>query len=169
MAVAMIVVLVTVDLIIIAMVLGGAREHDLTIKRNQTIESFYAAEAGANMAIRELMEALDEDLDGTTGTISDDGVPANDPALGNAQFYVTISQDFPAVGQRSGSRAPLRSEVSGLPDRCDCRPSPGQPRQTSPSRRDRRCRRRVTVTPGASRRRLRAGATGCASSERTSP
>ena len=101
MAVAMIVVLVTIDLIIIAMVLGGAREHDLTIKRKQTIESFYAAEAGANMAIRELMEDNDEDLDGTTGTISDDGVPANDPALGNAQFYVTVSQDFPVAGQKT--------------------------------------------------------------------
>ena len=99
--VAMIVVLLTVDLIIIAMVLGGAREHDLTIRRKQTIESFYAAEAGANMSIRELIEDLDEDLDGTTGTISDDGDPANDPAFGSAQFYVTISLDFPEVGQKT--------------------------------------------------------------------
>ena len=99
MVVALILVMLIIDLIIIALVVGGARDHDLTIKRMQTIEAFYAAEAGMNMAYREVIEDFDEDLDGITGTISDDGVPANDPTLGNAQYYVTASHDFPVVGE----------------------------------------------------------------------
>ena len=98
-AVAMVVVLLIVDLLIVGMVISGSREHDLTIRRMETIESFYAAEAGANMAIRELMEYLDEDLDGTVGTISDDGDSGNDPTVGNAQFHVTAAEDVPVLGQ----------------------------------------------------------------------
>ncbi len=55
-AVATIVVLLIVDLIILALVIGGARDHDLTVRRMQTVEAFYAGEAGINMAIREKME-----------------------------------------------------------------------------------------------------------------
>ena len=51
------------------------------------------------MSIREMMLPLDDDGDGTVGTISDDGDNGNDPTLGNAQFRVTISLDDPAVGQ----------------------------------------------------------------------
>ncbi len=92
-AVAMIVILLIIDLIIVGMVVSQAREHDLTIRRLQTIEAFYAAEAGVNMSIRELMVPGDEDADGDTGTISFESDPGpydpdNDPALGNAQFYV---------------------------------------------------------------------------------
>ena len=36
--------------------IGGGRDHDLTVKRMDTLRAFYAAEAGMNIAIRELME-----------------------------------------------------------------------------------------------------------------
>ena len=104
-AVAMIVLMIIVDLIIVGMVISQARDHDLTVRRLQTIESFYAAEAGVNMSIRELMIPLDEDGDDDgswprgIGTISDDDNPATDPALGNAQFVVTAEANTPVAGR----------------------------------------------------------------------
>jgi Tfp pilus assembly protein PilX len=83
--------LVVVELVIVGMVLAGGREQDLTARRLETVRAFYAAEAGVNMAVRELMEGADEDGDGATGTISDDGNDANDPSLGAAQVVVTAA------------------------------------------------------------------------------
>ena len=98
-AVVMVVVLLIIDVIIVGMVLSGARHHELTVGRMDTIQAFYAAEAGANMAIRELQVDIDEDVDAAAtnpipdgvGTISfDDPVDdANDPSFGSAQVVVT--------------------------------------------------------------------------------
>ncbi len=104
-AVSMIIVLMLVDLIIVGMVIGGARDHDLTVKRIETIQAFYAAEAGMNMAIRELMNNNDEDGDGTVGTISDDATPANDPTLGQAQVLVTSAVAGPQTTLTSQGRS----------------------------------------------------------------
>ncbi len=101
----MIVLMMIVNLIIIGMVVTQARDHDLTVRRLQTIESLYAAEAGMNMSIRELMVPADEDGDDDgswpfgIGTISDDTNPATDPTLGNAQFVVTAEADTPVAGR----------------------------------------------------------------------
>ncbi len=98
-AISMVVVLLIIDLMIISMVVGGARDHDLTVRRMDTIRAFYAAEAGMNMAIRERMIPDDEDNDtggADTGSISDDTNDANDPGFGtpkNTQFVVTLSAD----------------------------------------------------------------------------
>ena len=100
-AVAMIVVLLTLDLIIVGFVVSAGRDHALTIRRLETVEAAYAAEAGVNMSIRELMVTADEDGDGTAGSISDDGDNGNDPTLGNARFRVTMSPDDPVEGQRT--------------------------------------------------------------------
>jgi len=97
--VVMVVLMVLIDLIIVGLVVSQARDHHLTVRRLQTIESLYAAEAGMNMSLRELMVPADEDLDGGIGTISDDTVDATDPTLGNARFVVTAAADTPAVGQ----------------------------------------------------------------------
>lgn len=88
-AVAMIIVLVVLQLVVVGLVNGGAREQDLTTKRLDTVRAVYAAEAGINMAIRELMNNADEDGDGAVGSISSDGNSGNDPALGVARFTVT--------------------------------------------------------------------------------
>ena len=98
-AIVMVMVLLIIDVIIVGMVLSGARHHELTIGRMDTIQAFYAAEAGANMAIRELQVDDDEDGDADpsnpipdgVGTISfDDPVDdANDPSFGSAQVVVT--------------------------------------------------------------------------------
>ncbi len=104
-AISMIIALVVVNLIIISIVIGGARDHDLTIKRIETIQSFYAAEAGMNMAIREMMNDADEDGDGGIGTISDDGNAANDPTFGQAQVLVTSAVAGPQTTLTSQGRA----------------------------------------------------------------
>ncbi len=93
----MIVVLLIVDLVIVSIAVGLSRDHDLTVRRMQTMEALYAAESGVNMSIREMMVNADEDLDGGIGTISDDSNDATDPTIGGAQFVVT--QTVPAAGQ----------------------------------------------------------------------
>ena len=117
-AVAIVVILLVVDLIIVGMVVSLSRDHDLTIRRMQTIEAMYAAEAGVNMSIRELMNDADEDGDGATGTISDDGNDPNDPTLGNAQFVVTAAADTPAAGQTTltseGRSGDARRKIEGV-------------------------------------------------------
>lgn len=90
-AVSMLIVLILISLIIIGLVLSGARDHDLTVRRVETVQSFYAAEAGMNMAIRELMLDNDEDGDGTVGTVSNDDDASNDPTFGAASVYVEQS------------------------------------------------------------------------------
>ncbi len=112
--VATLVLLLIIHLVIMSIVIAGTRDHDLTIRRLQSIKSFYAAEAGMNMAIRELMELSDEDGDLTVGTISDDSPvnPANDPTLGNAQFFVSVSGTVYTSEGRSGeARRTMQAEV----------------------------------------------------------
>ena len=102
-----IVFLLVVGVIIVGMVLGGARDQDLTVRRLETVRAFYAAEGGMNMAIRELMVALDEDADGAIGTISDDSDDGTDPTIGTGRVVVTSSV--------SGSQTTLTSRGrSGL-------------------------------------------------------
>lgn len=90
-AIVMIIVLVLISLVVIGMVVGGGRDQVVVARRLESIQAFYAAEAGMNMAVREMQEGTDEDGDGTEGTISDDGNSANDPTLGTGRVFVTIS------------------------------------------------------------------------------
>jgi len=101
----MVVILLIVDLIVVGLVLGLGRDHNLTVHRMQTIEAMYAAEAGVNMSIREMMYDVDADGDGTAGTISDDSDDGTDPGVGNARFVVTAAADTPAAGQTTFSSA----------------------------------------------------------------
>ncbi|MHC4128087.1 MAG: hypothetical protein ACYS1E_15180 [Planctomycetota bacterium] len=110
-AVAMVVILLFIDLIVVGMVVGLGRDHDLTVHRMRTLEAEYAAEAGMNMSIREMMNDADEDGDGAIGTISDDSNDGNDPALGNAQFVVTAAADTPVVGQTTLTSAGRSGEA----------------------------------------------------------
>ena len=94
-----VVVLLTLNLFILGFVLNAGRDHDLTVRRLETVEAAYAAEAGVNMSLREMIGSSDDDGDGTVGSISDDGDSGTDPAIGNARFIVTMSVDVPVVGQ----------------------------------------------------------------------
>lgn len=88
---AILLVLVVLQLLVVGVLLSGARDQDLAVNRLDSFRSGYAAEAGENMALREVMNNADEDGDGAIGTISSDGNPANDPALGPARFYVNAA------------------------------------------------------------------------------
>jgi hypothetical protein len=101
----MIVLLVLVDLIIIGMVVSGARGHDLTVRRVDTVQAFYTAEAGMNMAIREMMINTDEDGDCRVGSISHDGDDTNDPIFASAQVVVTSAASGPEMSLSSQGRS----------------------------------------------------------------
>ena len=45
-AVAMIIVLLILNLVIVGMVLGACRDQDISVRRLETVQAFYAAEAG---------------------------------------------------------------------------------------------------------------------------
>ena len=101
-ALAMVLALVLLELAIVAMVVAGARRHDLVGARVNSMRSFYAAEAGINMGVRELMNQMDEDGDGTIGAVSDDGNSLNNPGSGQATSFV-VSKNV------NGSQTILRS------------------------------------------------------------
>jgi hypothetical protein len=107
----MVVFLVVVDLIIVGFVVGLGRDHNLTVHRMRTLEAEYAAEAGINMSIREMMNDADEDGDGAIGTISDDSDEGTDPTLGNARFVVTAAADTPLAGQTTLTSAGRSGEA----------------------------------------------------------
>lgn len=86
--IASVVVLVFIQLAIVGSVILGARDQDTTVQRLDTLRSFYAAEGGMNMAIREMINNVDDDGDGAIGTISNDANTANDPQVGTARVYV---------------------------------------------------------------------------------
>lgn len=102
--VAVIVLLAIMQLIVATVVQGGGRDHDLTGRRAATMQAFYAAEAGMNMALREMMLAVDDDGDGGIGTISNDGNSNNDPTVGGARVSVSSSTTNAATTLSSTSR-----------------------------------------------------------------
>lgn len=89
--IATVILLVFLQLGIVGLVITGARDMDTTIQRLDTLRAFYAAEGGMNMAIREMINNLDEDGDGTIGSISNDTNATDDPVVGTAKVYVVKS------------------------------------------------------------------------------
>lgn len=115
-----------ITVLIIVMVLGftivgvvgvGARNQMLSMHRISTARAFYAAEAGMNMAMRELAIGLDEDGDGTIGGISDDGDNNNNPTIGGAQVFVSVqntggSLTLVSTGSAGASRRRIEIDMS---------------------------------------------------------
>jgi hypothetical protein len=116
-AVAVIVILVIVDLVVVGVVLSESRGHDVTVQRLETVRAYYAAEAGIHMAMRELVFQENQDDDCAIGTISNDGIDANDPALGTASFMVTAVPSGSQYAIRAyGRSGGARREMSALFD-----------------------------------------------------
>lgn len=103
--IASIVILVFLQLAVVWSVVLSARDQDTTVQRLDTLRSFYAAEAGMNMAIREMINNSDEDGDGTIGTISNDNNAGNDPQLSTARVYVVKTISGPTSILTSRGRA----------------------------------------------------------------
>ena len=111
-AAAVILMLVIAELLITSAVLGSALDQDATLGRIESLRAFYAAEAGLNMSVRELMVGVDENGDGTIGTVSNDGSATSDSALeGGATFSVTISAGTPSLVVSSGSAGTARQVI----------------------------------------------------------
>lgn len=91
-ALGMVLALVVLQLVVVGVLLGGSRDHDLTVMRVEGTRAFYAADAGLAMGLREQMEGVDEDGDGGIGSISDDGDAGNDPDLGLARVFVEVDE-----------------------------------------------------------------------------
>lgn len=81
--VAMLVVLLVLTLVVSAVVLSASRDSQMWSARVQGVRAQRAAEAAANMAIKEMIDNIDRDGDGGIGTISNDGNTANDPKINN--------------------------------------------------------------------------------------
>lgn len=98
-AVAMVIVLVVLQLALVGAIAGGGGSGgasaggagSMTQSRLDATRAFYAAEAGVNMSLREIMLSFDADADGAIGSISDDGDDANDPTFG-AGSHVRVSR-----------------------------------------------------------------------------
>ena len=112
-----------ITVLIIVMVLGftivgvvgvGTRNQMLSMHRINTARAFYAAEAGMNMAMRELAIGLDEDGDGTIGSISDDGDDDNNPEIGGGRVFVSADNtdgNYSLVSTGSSGSSRRRIEV----------------------------------------------------------
>ena len=100
--IALLLALLLLQLVVVGVVSGGARDHDLTARRAEAMRAFYAAEAGMNMAVRELMLEVDTDGDGAIGGVSGNSNDSDDPAVSGAQFHVDV-RDFGAQQLLTGS------------------------------------------------------------------
>lgn len=87
--VGMVAAMVMLGVFMVAGVVAGVRDQDLTVQRQDAARAWYAAEAAINMALREVALDVDEDGDGGIGSISDDGKSTNDPSLGPARLRVS--------------------------------------------------------------------------------
>jgi hypothetical protein len=90
--IAVVVALIMLQIVVAAVVVGGTRDFDVSGRRIESARCFYAAEAGVNMALREMVNNSDEDADGGIGSISDDGNSANDPNLSGGRVVVTADK-----------------------------------------------------------------------------
>lgn len=89
--VALVVALIMLQIVVIGVVILGALDQSLTNLRLEASRARYAAEAGMNMALREMYQNADTDGDGGIGSISSDGNSANDPTVNGASIVVTLS------------------------------------------------------------------------------
>ena len=114
--IASIVILVFLQLAVVGSIVLGTRDQDTTVQRLDTLRSFYAAEAGMNMAIREMINNSDEDNDGEIGTISNDNNTGNDPALDTARVYVvkTISGSTSVLTSRGRAGVARRQLTTAI-------------------------------------------------------
>ncbi|MBX3403621.1 MAG: hypothetical protein KF699_09465 [Phycisphaeraceae bacterium] len=98
-AVAIVIALVVLQLVVVGMVIAGSREQSLGVPRAESLRSLYAAEAGAQMAMRELAVGSDEDGDGAIGSISADGQSGTGPLLLGSRISTQLQSTGPDSGE----------------------------------------------------------------------
>jgi hypothetical protein len=109
---AVVLMLVVLQLVVVCVVLAGARDQDMTVERVNASRAYYAADAGVQMAFREVMAQADYDGDGHIGSVSADGNSANDPSVGGASVAVTENLGALTSAGRAGSARRVLSASS---------------------------------------------------------
>lgn len=89
--IAVVVMVLLAEYAVVGLILVVSHDQFMAVDRLNTVRAFYAAEGGMNMAIREIINDSDEDLDGAIGTISDDDNANNNPTLGVASVMVVAT------------------------------------------------------------------------------
>jgi len=126
-AIVIIMALVMLQIVVVGIVLTGARDSDLRTTRLSSARAFYAADTAMHMALRELALNTDFDNDGAIGTLSNDKDPTTDLQIGGTSFYASSetvadgflihlhgSREFSAhhVQLRTKSNPPVVTETS---------------------------------------------------------
>jgi len=88
-SIALVMVLIIAQFAILAMVLNSSRDQTLAVSRVSSVQAFFAAEAGINMAIREAINDEDFDGNGVVGGITSTSDTLD--ALHGASIDVTAS------------------------------------------------------------------------------
>lgn len=92
--VAMVGIMLLGEVVLVTSLMAVRHDQMLATYRLDSVRAFYAAEAGMNLAIREVMADADEDGDGTIGSVSDNDTDEDDVVLGVATLRV-IRTDSP--------------------------------------------------------------------------
>jgi hypothetical protein len=113
-----VVCLVLLQLVIVASILTGARDQDTTVSRLDSSMAFYAAEGAMNMGIREMIQYVDDDNDGQSGGVSNNGDPNDDILISPSARAVTARADnggqteLVANGRAGGSRRRIAVSIA---------------------------------------------------------
>lgn len=114
MLVAIVIALVVLQFVVVAIVLAGSRDHELTARRVEAGRAFYAAEAVLQMAMREAVTGSDLDGDGTVGGIGPTGFGAGSAQVSaiedGAEITLTASS---VVGQARRSSSTVLRRTGG--------------------------------------------------------
>lgn len=96
---AIVIALVLLQLIVVGMVLAGSRDQAMGVHRAESLRTLYAADAGLEMALRELAQNADEDGDGTIGSISADNSTTTGPLLLGSRISTVLAPASPTAGE----------------------------------------------------------------------
>ncbi len=89
--VALLVALVLVGGVAGLMAVSSTNDQHKTVSRTSGALALEAAQAGVEMAVKEMMDSVDRDGDGGVGTISNDNNATSDPLIGGARSWATKS------------------------------------------------------------------------------
>jgi hypothetical protein len=88
-AIALVITMLLVGMLLIGVVLSGSRDQSASIHRMAAVRAYYAAEAGANLSLREIQYRTDFDGDGKVGTIAGTHAVLNGFLIGFGNVVVT--------------------------------------------------------------------------------
>lgn len=110
--IAFVVVLILLQAIVLAIASTNAESQRLVPMRIDAPKAYYAAEAGMNMALAEIYANSDRDADGTIGTVSNDNIAANNPAISGISFSTVPATSI--YGQTFRTTVPFGSTYRRL-------------------------------------------------------